>query len=595
MSVRLREGSGALAGFATFLVLAVTYALLALSSYELFGAVSIGVTFFPPAGLTFVAFLLLPRSRWPAVAAAVVVGELAVDMGKGQGLWWALGWAAANLAEPFVGAAVARALSTTVGFSRRFCLAFLVGGLLAGPAVGATVGSTVLDLGDDLAWLSSFPDIWVGDALGVLVVAPLVLVLMRPREFVLFRTTRVDVVVVAVAMVACALALVLSEEVPVGYAALPLLAYTAVRCSSRELAAAAVVVAGALTAATAHGVGPWGLIGDDLDPHSRLVQQQLFLLTAIGASWLLKLEVTERVRAVTSARDTAADLERARHETKGQERLTDLYRWRSEQATAQAELDHHIALTLQSSLMPGNVDTPAGMRASGRYLPATQTLEVGGDWYEMIHDERGTATVVIGDVVGHSLAAAAAMGQLAAAARALACAGHSPSELIESLDLVANRTPDAMMTTIACATLDAATGQLRYSSAGHPPPCLRQPDGTTVLLDGARSTPLAVQSPESRLEESTVLVPGSLVVFYTDGLVERRDRSIDERLSELERVVEGLDAHDPDGACDRIVAAMLGKDRHDDDVAILVLALDEVGPAGAGPGAAVSEAGAATG
>jgi serine phosphatase RsbU (regulator of sigma subunit)/integral membrane sensor domain MASE1 len=691
---RLRDQVEPWAHALLFLPVVLAYALLALSAYEIFGALSIGVTFFPPAGLTFACFLLLPRRAWPAVAAGIVVGELIVDMGQGQGFWWALGWAAANTTEPFVGAMVTRRLCPDIALTRRFVTAFLVGGLVVGPAFGASIGSTVLAVADDLEWFSAFPDIWVGDALGVLVVAPVVIVLARPQAFVPERPALVDALVVMVTMVAAGTLLFFADDVPVGYAVIPLLAVTAVRYSPREVSLAAVVVASLLTAATARGRGPWSSVADQ-DAQRELVQQQAFLLVAIAGTWFLKLEVVDRMRAVHTAREREVQLERALEEGRQQQEVAAMYDALSDLAAAEttsavietmpthalevldaharivifdpsstghddgapdaddvpavaartgrpifvspegdgpapsnehraalplniggrkrgalelvrpperpwsytarvramafasivddalertgrSEHDHEVALTLQRALMPDTLSAPPGIRASGRYLPATQTLEVGGDWYDLISSDESRATVVIGDVVGHSLAAAAAMGKLAAAASALGYAGNGPVELVRCLDRVAAHTPDAMMTTMACATVDPLSGTVTYSTAGHPPPLVRYPDGKVVELDGARGTPLAVGR-GLRREETIVVPPESLLLFYTDGLVERRDAPIDDRLDQLEQAVEDLSTLDPGDACAEIVAAMLGDQAHDDDVALLCIVIDPPG------------------
>jgi serine phosphatase RsbU (regulator of sigma subunit) len=201
-------------------------------------------------------------------------------------------------------------------------------------------------------------------------------------------------------------------------------------------------------------------------------------------------------------------------------------------------------------------------------------LEIGGDWFEVITEPPGRVSVVVGDVVGHSLPAAAAMGQLAAAARALACTGQNPAHLIASLDLVAERTPDAVMTSLACATLHTDDGCLRYSCAGHPPPCLRRPDGKAVLLEGGRRAPLAVRTSEEPVEDSIILPPGSAVLFYTDGLVERRTIPLDQRFDELLAVMEAVDPHDPEAACDLLVGTLIGDEQHEDDVAMVLLTID---------------------
>jgi serine phosphatase RsbU (regulator of sigma subunit)/integral membrane sensor domain MASE1 len=688
----------------------VLYVLGALAAYDLFGALSIGVTFFPPAGLTFTAFLLLPRRSWPLVAAGIIVAETGVNLSKGHPLWWSLGWVLANLTEPVVGALVTCRMAPVFVLGRRFARAFLAGGLMAGPLCGAVIGAAVLAASGQAAGVGALGGIWVGDALGVLVIAPLLLVLVRPGDFVHHDTRLIDTVVITAITLAVSLAIVMVDALPIGYAAVPLLAVPAVRHSAREVAVAGVVVAGILTAATARGYGPWGRLSSDA-AQSALVQQQMLLLVALGAAWLLKLEVGERIRAVTAAQVAEAELRDAHERARGQRYLQAMYAALGDLATASTtadvlaavddharsvadsagtvvatvtpsgninvlavtgscavglapgssldpaagsalvasactgrvvigpltassghdpprargheiavpisfgdrsaalgmardpgatwtdadqiralafasiigdalgrsaryEEDRRVAITLQHAIMPGAITPVDRIVVAGRYLPAASSLEVGGDWYDLIaQDDRQTATVVIGDVVGHSLTAAAAMGKLAAATRALSVAGHAPADLVECLDRVAAHTPDAPVTTMACVRVDLGAGLLRYSLAGHLPPLVRSPDGTVGRLDGALALPLGIDTSVVRPEAVIEAPSGTSLLLYTDGLVERRRMSIDDRLTRLEQAFAAIDPADPDSACDALVTAMLGDVRHEDDVALICLTI----------------------
>lgn len=299
-----------------FALLFALYSLLALSAYELFGAGTIGVTFFPPAGLTYAAFLALPRRHLPMVAAAIVLGELVVDVGKGYGIWWSLGWAAANLTEPLVGATITRRLTPTLGLNRRTATAVVVGGLIVGPAIGAAIGATTLSIANDRGWATAFPDIWSGDALGVLVVAPVALVVARPRLLPPERRVRaIDAALLTALLVAVGVLFWTTESAAVAYGSIPLLAWATLRVGTRGLAVASLALAAVSTSATARDRGPWEALAGT-DPQTQLGRQQLFLLAAIGGAWLLMLEVRERTRAVERMRSIATDaalLERALH------------------------------------------------------------------------------------------------------------------------------------------------------------------------------------------------------------------------------------------------------------------------------------------
>lgn len=529
---------------AVFAVVGIVYAGLALASYEVFGALTIGVTFFPPAGLTFAAFVLLRFRYWPSVAAAIVAAELAVDMGKGNGFWWSLAWAAANLVEPLVGASVTRRIAPRFELvSRRSAVAFAVGGLLAGPPFGGAIGATTLAVVNDLDWWSSFGHVWIGDGLGVLVVAPLILLVATRPE----RRSLAESWLLAGLFGALAVAFFATEVLSFGYAAVPLLVWPAIRFGPRGIALAAAALAATLTAATAHGTGPWAASAA-LSAHSQLVHQQAFLIAVIGAAWLLAIEAGERKQAVRTR----------------------------EVATEQWQSEHAVALALQDALMPPTVARTDTTRAAGTYLPASGTLRVGGDWYEIITTCDGNVTMLVGDVVGHGLTAATTMGKLSSAARALALTESDPAELIRGIDLVAQTVPDARMATMACATLDVSRRLLRYSVAGHPPPLVRTADGSVLRLDDARGLPLATGFASSRHDAVVELPPGSLVVLYTDGLVERRDAPLDERFAELAALVRAIDPGDPAAACEEIVRGMLGDAEQEDDVALLCLALEPV-------------------
>lgn len=531
-----------------FAIVTIAYSLLSLASYDVFGALTIGVTFFPPAGLTFAAFLLLPRRRWAAVAVAIVVAEVGVDMGKGNGFWWSLAWAAANLVEPLVGAVITRRIAPVLELpSRRAAVAIVVGGIAVGPAFGATIGATTLAVVNDLEWFSSWGHIWVGDALGVLAVAPAILVFARPPAVARARRSRAETYALVALFAVVAVAFFVTERQPIGYPAMALLGWPALRYGPRGVALMSVAMASLATAATARGHGPWAETAD-ISAHSQLGHQQSFLLAAIGAAWLLALEANERQQAVRS-RQFATQL------------------WQSE---------HEVALTLQRSLMPPTVARTETTTAAGTYLPAPGILQVGGDWYDVVDTGDGRIVLLVGDVVGHGLGAATTMGKLSSAARALAFARPDPAEIVRGIEAVAQNVEDARMATMACAILDPESRTLRYSIAGHPPPMLRTPDGVVHTLDGAGSLPLATGFSATRVTASVEIPPGSLVVLYTDGLVERRESSIDIGLDALARAVAGVDPSDPAAACDAIVHTMLSGREQQDDVALLCVVLEPV-------------------
>lgn len=225
------------------------------------------------------------------------------------------------------------------------------------------------------------------------------------------------------------------------------------------------------------------------------------------------------------------------------------------------------SLTLQHAML-GGVDIPPGFAA--RYEPAVPPLEIGGDWYDAVTLQDGSVGVVVGDCVGRGLAAAAVMGQLRSSARALLLHGSGPGALLDDLDVVAAHTPGAACTTVCAAVIDPRRGTLRYSSAGHLPPVLAGLGAAPRQLDGAHAVPLATFACSPRPEATADLPPGSTVLFYTDGLVERRGRGIDDALGRVGAIVAEGARSVPAAVADLLLSVLRPRDGYEDDVAVLV-------------------------
>ena len=242
------------------------------------------------------------------------------------------------------------------------------------------------------------------------------------------------------------------------------------------------------------------------------------------------------------------------------------------------ELEHGIAFQLQQSML-GVRATSFGdqVGVTARYLPAERELQVGGDWHDAFALPDGQVGLVVGDVVGHGLTAAATMGQLRSALRALAAGEPDSAEVLRRLEAFALDTEGARLATVAYAILDPATGVLRYCVAGHPPPLLISPDGAATFLWDGRSGPLGVASATDRVEASTTLEAGSKVVLYSDGLFERRGELVDVSLGRLRTEAVAHRNGSPDALADGVLAGMLGDARKRDDVALLVASLRHVG------------------
>jgi anti-sigma regulatory factor (Ser/Thr protein kinase) len=169
------------------------------------------------------------------------------------------------------------------------------------------------------------------------------------------------------------------------------------------------------------------------------------------------------------------------------------------------------------------------------------------------------------------------MGELRSAARAYALEGHSPAQLLRRMDSLMRTTERTFMATCLCVRLDPATGTLTYASAGHPPAVLRRADGTIERLTGALAAPLGFLSARRGPEASVVLEPGAVLAMYTDGLVERRGRSIDEGIDRLAGALADGDGTS-DAAADRLLGALGAASGLDDDVALLVARTVPVDP-----------------
>jgi PAS domain S-box-containing protein len=233
----------------------------------------------------------------------------------------------------------------------------------------------------------------------------------------------------------------------------------------------------------------------------------------------------------------------------------------------QIDQQRETALELQRAIL-GPAQLPIGFAV--RYSPATRPLKVGGDWYDTVPLPDGRIGIVVGDCVGHGLQAATVMGQLRSACRALLLHNTDPAETLTALDRFAAHLPGAMCATVFCGVLDPATGELAYSSAGHPPALVIGPDGTTDLLDQGRSRPLGVRSGAERSEARYTVPTRATLLLYTDGLVERRRQSLTAGIDRVAAVVrQGRTSGLEDLASD-VMESMAPAAGYDDDVALLL-------------------------
>ncbi len=233
------------------------------------------------------------------------------------------------------------------------------------------------------------------------------------------------------------------------------------------------------------------------------------------------------------------------------------------------EREHTIAETLQRSLLPERLPRIEGLEIAARYLPAGRGAAIGGDWYDALERPDGRVALVVGDVVGHGLRAAAVMGQLRNAFRAYGLAENSPAEVMARVNRLVMSGEEDVMATALYLVLERETGELQFASAGHPPPLVLGPDGV-AFLEGGRAVPIGAVDPGVFREAGAVLPEDASLLLYTDGLVERRDEPLERRFDALaeaaDRAEGGLE-----GLCDAVLSGVLGQREPGDDVALLAV------------------------
>lgn len=237
------------------------------------------------------------------------------------------------------------------------------------------------------------------------------------------------------------------------------------------------------------------------------------------------------------------------------------------QRVHQVDQQRETALALQHAIL-GPADLPHGFTV--RYQAASRPLQVGGDWYDIVDLEDGRIAMVVGDCVGHGLAAATVMGQVRSACRALLFENPSPGAALAGMDRFAARLPGAQCTTAVCAVLDPETGELVYSSAGHPPPILVHADGTTQLLDEGHTIALGVRADWTRPEARVTMPARATLLLYTDGLVERRRTALGEGISRAAELVQDGRATTLDELANHIMSGLAPSGGYQDDVVLLL-------------------------
>lgn len=229
-------------------------------------------------------------------------------------------------------------------------------------------------------------------------------------------------------------------------------------------------------------------------------------------------------------------------------------------------VDRLAAAALQRSLLPPVLPEFPGLQLAARYIPDSRS-GVGGDWYDVFPLPSGWLGIVMGDVVGHGLRSAVVMGRLRSALRAYALDYQDPAEVLDKLDQKAQHFEPGMFATVLYAVVEPSLDHMHISLAGHPAPVFATPQSPAEVLRLGSDLPIGVELGHARRTTAVELPPGSMICFYTDGLVERRGQELDEGLKRLCGLVETGTA---DEICARIVAQLIDVDITTDDAALLV-------------------------
>jgi hypothetical protein len=244
------------------------------------------------------------------------------------------------------------------------------------------------------------------------------------------------------------------------------------------------------------------------------------------------------------------------------------------------EREHTTAETLQRSLLPDQLPSVPGLVLEARYLPVTRNMEIGGDWYDAFRLADQRLAVAVGDVMGKGLTAAAGMGRVRNALRALALTDPRPAAVLGGLDRLFSATEqEEQVTTVAYLVIDPETGDGVLGNAGHLPALVLQAGCAPRFDQVEAGTPLGWASP--RKQHAFNLRPGNTAVFYSDGLVENRNRGLDAGLEELAAVAARADEDllaRPERLLEYLVERMLAGHEQDDDVTVLVMHVPAGGP-----------------
>jgi integral membrane sensor domain MASE1/anti-sigma regulatory factor (Ser/Thr protein kinase) len=488
----------------------------------------------PPTGVAVVALLAWGRRMWPALLVAAFAVNAPITPTYAAALLIAVG----NTLAPLAAVLLLRSVSFRSRLDRvRDAVALIVLGALVSMTISATIGSLALvwanaDTAGGFAqtWLVW----WTGDAMGVLIIAPFLWSVFSPPPPGFEKRSVFEVAAIAVALTgACVLAFSSSNQVM--FVVLPVVGWTAWRFAQRGASIVALAVSVAATIAAVHDAGPFH--GATLV--RAMVALQSFNATVAFTAIFIAAAVTERERTV--------------------------------------ERQHRVTETLQRSLLPERLPAVPDIAVAARYIPASADVELGGDWYDIISLRDGRIAFAVGDVAGHGVAAAAAMGQIRMALRAYALIDLTPSEALGRLNRMLDELQPGAMATVWYGHYDPVARTLVFSNAGHLPPLLIEKDGTFYLQE-VHGPPIGAIADVAYRQGSCRLAIDATLILYTDGLVERRRVPIDTGLLMLRDSVRTAPS-DLEPLCDHFLRALLDAPPEDDVALLAIRPLSMVGRA----------------
>ena len=485
--------------------------------------------------------MLSERARWPLLLTAVFLTEVSVDLTQNLGLPYTLGYGVANTVEPLVGVLVFGRLNPNrVSLEqRRGKLSYILGACGAGGLAGALIGGIVAARHrPETDWTSNVAQWWAGDGLAILAIgASIVLVATTTTS----TRRRMELAIGAI-VTAFASVIALTSDLTPATIILPLITILAFRFGPAGATVGGTVFALVANYSTSVGRGYFADV--DRSPTGRMALLQLFIGVLIVVGWSIGVEVLDRIDAVRAA----VRLEQQRDE-----------------ATTALRAIHR-------AIGPKKLESAGPFSIGSCYRQSNVSGLVGGDWFDAFELPDDRLMFAVGDVVGHGFDAMEDMAHLRLATRAFAYEGHGPSRILGELSIYTRDGTSGRFATVVVGVYDPNDQAITLASAGHPPPLLRRRGERSNYVALSPGLPLGVLGDPTPAGTRIRVAPGDLLVFFTDGVIERRGRSLDDGLAELRDALDAIDADTaPDAVGQYLIDNCLPDIEPADDRCVLVL------------------------